>query len=106
MNDFQFPVFVRLKDCGDVRSYNSVADMRHDFEKIDVEYDEYDSWDVIGTPLKMFVQESSMWLRLETTNSQKPEQLAPPLWNSLVFNAFRSIHQGSMTVISPVYSAE
>jgi len=76
MDDFQFPVFVRLKDCGDVRRYNSVADMQRDFEQIDVENEEYDAWDARATPLKLSVQKPSVWLRLESSGVQNPEQLA------------------------------
>jgi len=75
MGDFQFPVFVRLNDCGDVRRYNSVAEMQYDFEQIDVEYKEYGAWDANGIPLTLSVQKMAAWLRLEPAGPPKPEQL-------------------------------
>jgi hypothetical protein len=76
MGDFQFPVYVRLKDCGEVRSYRSVADMQYDFEEIDVENGEYEAWDAKGTPVKPSVQNPALWLRLDPEGPPQPEQLA------------------------------
>jgi hypothetical protein len=39
---------VRLKDCGDVVRYDSVAKMRSDFEQIEVENEEYEAGDAVG----------------------------------------------------------
>jgi len=76
MNQAQLPVFVKLKDCGDVVRYDSVAKMQSDFERIDVENEEYEAWDAVGTRLKMSVQTSSDWLRIESLPNPQPEQLA------------------------------
>jgi len=76
MNQAQLPVFVRLKDCGYVVRYDSVAKMQSDFERIDVENEEYEAWDAVGTRLKMSVQTSSDWLRIESLPNPQPEQLA------------------------------
>lgn len=76
MNQVQLPVFVRLKDCGDVVRYDSVAKMQSDFEQIDVENEEYEAWDTAGTRLKMLVQTSSDWLRIESLANPQPEELA------------------------------
>jgi hypothetical protein len=76
MNQVQLPVFVRLKDCGDVVRYDSIAKMQNHFEQIDVENEEYVAWDAAGTRLKMSVQASSDWLRIESLPNPQPEQLA------------------------------
>ena len=73
---WKFPVFVRSKDSGDVISYQSVSDMQRAFEQIDVENKEYEAWDATGLPLKLSVQKSIEWLRLEPADSPQPEQLA------------------------------
>jgi hypothetical protein len=74
--EFQFLVFIRMKDCGDVRKYSSVFEMQHDFERIDVENDEYEAWDPSGLPLKLSVQKP-VWLRIESMGiTAKPRELA------------------------------
>jgi len=75
MNPIQLPLFLRLKDCGDVVRYESVVKMQSQFEKIDVENEEYDAWDALGTRLRLSVQESTDWLRVDSTNPE-PTQLA------------------------------
>ena len=70
----QFPVFVRSKDCGDVKSYDSVEAMCRHFEEIDIA--EYEAWDATGLPLDLSVQGSSQWLRLEPADSAQSQQLA------------------------------
>ena len=74
MNQIQLPIFVRLKDCGDVRCYDSISKMH--FEQIDVEYEEYEAWDATGIRLRLSVQKSSDWLRVEPTTESEPDQLA------------------------------
>ena len=76
MNTIQFPVFVRLKDCGDVVRHDSFAKMQSDLEQIDIENDEYEAWDAAGTQLKLSVQESDEWLRLDPLPKSQPDQLA------------------------------
>jgi hypothetical protein len=73
---WQFPVFVRSKDSGDVKSYNSVEAMCRHFEQIDIENKEYDAWDATGLPLNLSVQRSSQWLRLVPASAVQPNQLA------------------------------
>jgi hypothetical protein len=70
-----FPVFLRTKDSGEVKSYRSLAEMQGDLEQIDVENGEYEAWDVAGTPLMLRVEELA-WLRLEPRASPQPQQLA------------------------------
>jgi len=76
MNNFDFPVFVKLRDCGDVRSYHSVAEMQRNFEEIDVENGEYEAWDAKATPLKLSVQKQAAWLVVEPAGKPQPELLA------------------------------
>jgi hypothetical protein len=64
MSEFQSPIFVLLKDCGEVRRYNSVREMQYDFEEVDVENEEYGTWDALGTPLHLSVQKGAEWLRV------------------------------------------
>ena len=75
MNQVPLPVFVRLKDCGDVVLYDSILKMQSSFERIDVENDEYEAWDATGTRLKLSVQESDEWLRIDPMPGSPPEQL-------------------------------
>ncbi len=49
--------------------------MQHDFEKIDIENDEYDAWDANGVPLSLAVQQP-IWLRVAPKASARPEELA------------------------------
>lgn len=76
MSEFQPPILVLLKDCGEVRRYNSVRDMQNWFEQIDVENEEYEAWDATGLPLKLSVQKAKEWLRVEPGEEPAPKQLA------------------------------
>jgi hypothetical protein len=76
MSPFQLPILVRLKDCGEVRCYNSVRDMQNYFEQIDVENEEYEAWDATGLPLKLSVQKAGEWLRVEPSGTPAREHLA------------------------------
>lgn len=53
----------------------SIAAMQNDFERIDVENDEYEAWDGNGVPLSLSVQQP-IWLRVEPHASAKPHELA------------------------------
>jgi len=75
MSQFEPPILVRLKDCGEMRSYNSVRDMQNNSEQIDVENEEYEAWDALGTPLKLTVQRGAEWLRVEPGGTAVPGQL-------------------------------
>ncbi|HYL92532.1 MAG TPA: hypothetical protein VEW69_05180 [Alphaproteobacteria bacterium] len=72
--EFEFPVFVLAKDCGDVRKYSSVHEMQCYFEKIDVENDEYEAWDANGMRLSLSIQ-TPLWLSVKSAGSQQPEEL-------------------------------
>lgn len=71
-----FPVFVKLKDCGEVACYDSIASMQSHFEQIDVENEEYEVWDGAGIRLRLSVRRSTDWLEVENTERSEPEQLA------------------------------
>ena len=75
MPGFQFPIFVRSKDSGDVRRHTSVANLQRELERIDVEYEEYEAWDAIATPIRLSVLKSVDWLQLEPTGAPQPKQL-------------------------------
>jgi hypothetical protein len=72
---FDFPVFLRTKDSGEVKAYRSVIEMELDLEEIDVENDEYEAWDAGGTPLVMSVQQEKIWLGLAVAAAPQLEQL-------------------------------
>jgi hypothetical protein len=73
---WQFPVFVRSKDSGDIESYKSIEDMCCHFERIDIENGEYEAWDRAGVPLNLSVKKSGEWLELEASGKPQPEKLA------------------------------
>lgn len=75
MNPVQLPVFVSLKDCGDVVRYDSIAKMKNHLEQIDVENGEYEAWDALGARLNLSVQKSDDWLRIVSLPKPQPEQL-------------------------------
>lgn len=64
-----FPVFLLAKDCGEVSCFNSIEEMQHQLEEIDVENDEYTAWDRTGAPLALSVQKP-VWLRIEPESSK------------------------------------
>jgi hypothetical protein len=76
MSQFQPPVLVLLKDCGEVRRFKSVLDMQFHFEQVDVENVEYEAWDAMATPLNLSVQKGAEWLRVEPSVEAAPKQLA------------------------------
>jgi hypothetical protein len=107
---WQFPVFVRSKDCGDVKSYDSVEAMCRHFEEIDIENNEYDAWDATGLPLDLSVQGSSQWLRLEPTDNAQPEQLAGAMAEfaarqNVQVDASRLFASGFATALAQITSA-
>jgi hypothetical protein len=67
LRSMNFPVFVLAKDCGEVLRFNSIEEMQHELEEIDIENGEYTAWDRAGTPLKPSVQKP-IWLHIEAEN--------------------------------------
>jgi hypothetical protein len=49
--------------------------MQNYFEQIDVENEEYEAWDSLGTPVKLSVQRGTEWLRVEPRGTPAPGQL-------------------------------
>ena len=76
MTQLALPLFVRLKDCGEVVRYDSIASMQAQFEPIDIENEEYEVWDAAGVRLQLSVKKSSDWLQIENTERPETEQLA------------------------------
>lgn len=52
------PLFVLLKDCGEVESYGSVEALLGQLEAIDVENNEYEVWDAEGRKVLLRTEES------------------------------------------------
>jgi hypothetical protein len=70
----QFPVYVLLKDCGDVKEFLSIDEL-HWMEAIDVENGEYDAWDSLGRFLQLSVDKLQKgWLKIEATASTMPAE--------------------------------
>jgi hypothetical protein len=72
---FEFPVFLRTKDSGEVKPYRSIIDMESDVEQIDVENGEYEAWDVSGIPLALSVRQEKVRLHLAVAGAPQPRQL-------------------------------
>lgn len=75
---FKFPVFVRARDSGEIHSFASAVEMRGEFEKTDVENNEYEAWDADGRRLLLSVSAPDReWLRMDATeNEPRTEELA------------------------------
>ena len=68
-----FPVFVLAKDSGEILRYNSLVEMLHDMERIDVENEEYLAWDANERPIRMTVGRlPGLWLELDAAS--KPDR--------------------------------
>jgi hypothetical protein len=70
------PLIVLLRDCGELRLFDSIREMQDALEAIDVENDEYKAWDSTATPLQLSVRDSSDWLCLEPSGPSEPGVLA------------------------------
>ena len=46
--EIRFPIYVLMKDCGEVHRYESAPELIHDLEAIDVDNREYEAWDASG----------------------------------------------------------
>jgi hypothetical protein len=70
-----FPVFILEKDSGDVIRFESVAEMQHQLERIDIENREYEAWDRSGRRLDLGIQEPT-WLTVRPAASQGGDAIA------------------------------
>jgi hypothetical protein len=61
--EITFPLFVRLKDSGEICCLNSVYELQYQFEKIDVENQEFEAWDKNGVPVRLESQQP-VWIKL------------------------------------------
>jgi hypothetical protein len=77
--EITFPFLVIEKDSGDILRFESIVEMQHYLERIDVENNEYAAWDANGNPLRLVVQEPT-WLKVV---SGADNQDTPGLGDSL-----------------------
>ncbi|HEY4661823.1 MAG TPA: hypothetical protein VIG91_09995 [Terriglobales bacterium] len=69
-----FPVYLRLKDCGEVISFSSIAQMQMHIEPIDVRNNEYEGWDAEGGVVQLTVGSgTSEWLQILKTDQVLPQ---------------------------------
>jgi hypothetical protein len=80
--DLEFPVFVREKDSGDMRRFDSLYEMQRQLERIDIENEEYDAWDGAGAPVRLRVQQP-VWLAIHRGSEPSPGELR----SVLLYNA-------------------
>jgi hypothetical protein len=66
-----FPMLVLVQDSGELLRFDSIAEMQHHLERIDVENEEYLAWESSGHPVTMTVEEP-LWLKLES-RAEKPD---------------------------------
>lgn len=69
-----FPVYVLLKDIGEIVKCASVSEIQYHFERIDVEDGELITWDATGSPVILGTQEP-VWISLKTEEKDESEQL-------------------------------
>jgi len=60
----RFPVFVLMKDCGEISQFRSVEAMQQHLEAIDIDNKEYLAWDAKGTSLELGTQKP-VWIKIE-----------------------------------------
>ncbi len=93
MMTIDFPVFVLAKDSGEILRYNSLMEMQHYVERIDVENEEYLARDANERPIGMTVR-CLFGLWLEPNAVSKPDRAG--LLNALRhFAEIRGIQLGA-----------
>ena len=65
LRPMRFPVFVLMKECGEVRKFPSLDGMHYHLEAIDIENGEYQAWDADGTALELGTQKPPVWIRIK-----------------------------------------
>lgn len=63
--DVLFPVFVVMKDCGEISVFHTLDDLQNSLEPMDVENGEYDAYDGTGTPVRLVAAQEPTWLTFE-----------------------------------------
>lgn len=72
--DAAFPVYVLMKDCGDVMKFSSREAMQQDLEPTDIENGEYAAWDRNGSVLTLSVSKpKSVWLKIVNSGNRVSE---------------------------------
>lgn len=66
----RFPIFVLMKDSGEVIKFTTLDAMQHDLEAIDIENHEYLAWDADGTALELGTQKP-VWIKIEEKASDR-----------------------------------
>jgi hypothetical protein len=61
--NIEYPVFLREKDSDELSKFDSLQEMQHQLERIDVENQEYEVWDSNGIEVVLSVCEP-VWLSL------------------------------------------
>jgi hypothetical protein len=73
----KWPVYVLVKDCGEISEYSSLERLRFDLEAIDVENDEFDVWDAEGREVRLRAERVTRW-RSGTINIDSVGQQTNP----------------------------
>ena len=73
-----FPIFVLEQDSGDVGRFDSVEELQHQLERIDVENSEYAAWDSAGQSLQLMVEEP-FWLVVRPGEDRSDTELTSAL---------------------------
>jgi hypothetical protein len=60
----RFPVYVLVRDCGEVRRFSSIEEMQKHLEAIDIDNEEFEAWDADGTALQLRTQKP-VWIKVE-----------------------------------------
>ena len=70
-----FPIYLLLKDCGEVITFSTQHKLRGHLEPIDVENNEYEAWDADGRVLALSVgPRKSEWLEIRRTDQMLPNE--------------------------------
>lgn len=53
MTDNFFPLVLLVRDSGEIMLFNSVYELQAHVERIDIDNDEYQAWDMLGRQLRL-----------------------------------------------------
>jgi hypothetical protein len=69
------PIYLLLKDCGEVITFSTQHKLQGHLEAIDVENNEYEAWDADGRVLALSVgPQKSEWLEVRRTDQMIPNE--------------------------------